>query len=159
MTHATPQITLRRAAPADEVFLQRLFRETHTSVRDLPEPLRGALAAMQYRARALSYASAYPQSEDWILCLDPATPIGRQLIAHHAGSLYLIDLAVLPEYQGQGIGTQILQGCISSAARDGLALRLTVAQGNPAKLLYQRLGFTTHAEDEVNLEMVWSSRT
>jgi ribosomal protein S18 acetylase RimI-like enzyme len=52
-----------------------------------------------------------------------------------------LAIAVLPEYQGQGIGTKLLGQIIDVAGSLYPAISLSVRDNNPAIDLYQRLGF------------------
>lgn len=52
-----------------------------------------------------------------------------------------LGMAVLAEYRGQGIGTSLLARLIESAEGVYEYLSLSVAAENPARRLYQRLGF------------------
>lgn len=52
------------------------------------------------------------------------------------------SIAVLPEYRGQGIGTQLLQHYINEVKLQGFRkVSLSVDTSNPAYRLYQRMGF------------------
>lgn len=55
--------------------------------------------------------------------------------------IFLDYVALLPEYQGNGLGTHLVRGVMQSAASKGLPVRLNVLRVNPAKELYERLGF------------------
>ncbi len=58
-----------------------------------------------------------------------------------AGSFYLANLSVRPDYQNRGIGTQLLQQCIA-AVPPGSPLFISVDIANPrAQKLYESLGF------------------
>ena len=63
-------------------------------------------------------------------------------------SLYIHEVQILPEFQGKGLGTAIVQGVIEQGARRTLPVTLSVVPANPrAKRLYERLGFeVTHVE-------------
>lgn len=52
-----------------------------------------------------------------------------------------LGMAVLPEYRGKGIGTNLLSQLIKAAADVHDYVSLSVAVWNPAIHLYQRLGF------------------
>ena len=52
--------------------------------------------------------------------------------------------AILPEFQGQGIGTQVLQDIISDNPNKRLYLK--VYKENPARHLYERAGFKLYGE-------------
>lgn len=58
-----------------------------------------------------------------------------------AGELYLDTLATHPSERGQGTGTQLLRHLQGQAAAQGRPLGLLVEQGNPARRLYERVGF------------------
>lgn len=55
--------------------------------------------------------------------------------------LYLARIEVSPELQNLGLGAAIIQGLIESGARGERALSLDVFGVNPARRLYERLGF------------------
>jgi len=57
-------------------------------------------------------------------------------------SLYIVELQVLPELQGRGIGTAVVRKVIEQGANRGVPVTLSVVPANPrAKRLYERLGF------------------
>jgi ribosomal protein S18 acetylase RimI-like enzyme len=60
-----------------------------------------------------------------------------------------LAIAVLPEHQGRGVGTQLLKALISVAAEVYPAISLSVRANNPAVRLYERLGFRSIAGSEV----------
>ncbi len=47
--------------------------------------------------------------------------------------------AIMPEYQGKGIGTQILENALKE--NEGKRIYLKTYRENPARRLYQRVGF------------------
>jgi ribosomal protein S18 acetylase RimI-like enzyme len=150
------QYRLRRADAQDEEFLRRLFDETEQSLQALPSELREALMEMQYRGREMSYTAQYPEAESWILCLQNGTAAGRHLVAREPSGFHEIDLAVLPEYQGRGLGTFALQQLQRRARAEGVDVTLNVAKANQAERLYTRLGFERMSEDEVFRHMAWN---
>lgn len=64
---------------------------------------------------------------------------------HESGVLTLASLSVKKAARGQGIGTQIIKEFIHYGSVNGFhTLKLEVVNSNPkAKMLYDRLGFTT----------------
>jgi GNAT superfamily N-acetyltransferase len=60
---------------------------------------------------------------------------------------------LLPEIQGRGLGTQLVQGVLSSAASKGLPVRLRVLRVNPGRRLYERIGFRVTGETETHILM------
>jgi ribosomal protein S18 acetylase RimI-like enzyme len=54
-----------------------------------------------------------------------------------------LAIAVLPEYIGKGLGTQLLTHVLQAARHTFPAVVLSVRSTNPAKRLYEKLGFIT----------------
>jgi len=52
-----------------------------------------------------------------------------------------VSIGVQPHARGQGVGEQLMRALIDEAARRGLGLCLSVRSDNPARRLYERLGF------------------
>ena len=52
-----------------------------------------------------------------------------------------VMIGVKPNARGQGIGEKLMRALIGEAARRGLGLSLSVRSENPARRLYERLGF------------------
>ena len=55
--------------------------------------------------------------------------------------IYLAEIQIARDYQNQGIGTSLIKSAIKKARMEQKNLWLKVLKGNPAKNLYQRLGF------------------
>jgi len=52
-----------------------------------------------------------------------------------------LSIGVKPNARGQGLGEKLMRAMIDEAARRGLGLCLSVRSENPARRLYERLGF------------------
>ena len=64
------------------------------------------------------------------------------------GTFFLAQLFVEAPLQRRGIGTAAMHRLIAEATRAGQAMTLGVVKINPAKRLYERLGFRiTHQDD------------
>lgn len=139
----TEPITLRDRTTADEPLLFALFAETKAA--DLaplgltPEQLR-PLLEMQYRGREMTYAAGYARVWDALIC-HSSTAVGRILIDRASDHWRLIDIAVQPSSRGRGIASQVIQLLQQQCQELRIPLRLSVPFGNPAQLLYARLGF------------------
>jgi ribosomal protein S18 acetylase RimI-like enzyme len=82
----------------------------------------------------------HPNAERKIVLVEEA-PVGRLITDGSGGHIEVIDVALLPEYRGHGIGTSVMRGVIAHADRLGRAVRLHVEKQNRAVRLYERLGF------------------
>jgi ribosomal protein S18 acetylase RimI-like enzyme len=108
---------------------------------------------MQFGAQSQSYDAAYPDASHRIICAGERA-IGRILVHRDAGFLLLVDIALLPEFRGQGIGTRFLHELLKEAESSHLPVRLHVQKTNIGALrLYQRLGFLKTGEDEIYWQM------
>lgn len=69
------------------------------------------------------------------------------------GEFFINEISLLKEYQKQGIGTDILTKQLEENKKNGIKTRLQVFKENPAKKLYERLGFTVYNETETHYQM------
>lgn len=60
----------------------------------------------------------------------------------------LIQIQLAPEVQGRGIGEALIRRLVDEARSAGAALTLHVLHANPARRLYERLGFRIVAHGE-----------
>ncbi len=68
-------------------------------------------------------------------------------LARRDDFLFLHEIGLLPAFQKQGLGTQILEDIIAHAEANGWSVELQVLVTNPARRLYERCGFRqTHAK-------------
>lgn len=151
----TNQVDLRPVVmPDDGDFLKDLYFSTRDDLSLLPldELQKQAFITMQYSAQKQQYDLQFPgASHDLILC--DQVPAGRLLVNREADKIYLVDIALLAEYRGAGIGTAIMNGLAEEAENSGAVLGLHVMKTNPAARLYVRMGFTVTADDGFYLEM------
>jgi GNAT superfamily N-acetyltransferase len=61
--------------------------------------------------------------------------------------LFVAQMFVDGRFQRKGIGTKVMKRLISEATAFNLAVRLNVVRINPARRLYERLGFRVTHED------------
>lgn len=64
--------------------------------------------------------------------------------------LHLANIRVAPEYQNHGIGARLVSGVLQDAHSRGLPVALRVLKVNPARRLYERLGFLIVGETETH---------
>jgi GNAT superfamily N-acetyltransferase len=157
-------IQLRHAVSEDEDFLRQLFVATQpmeTASWNISATAREQLLKLQFRGRIQSYTEQYPNAEDLIICLNEEGEVerrvGRHLVMRQEDSILGIDLAVLPAYQKQGLGQFVLQGIQRQCLKEGLRFRLQVLHTNPARRLYDRLGFRMVSKDLLYAQMEWSA--
>jgi GNAT superfamily N-acetyltransferase len=136
---------VRLATSADEAFLRHLFKTSRAgefAAAALPPAALDALLEQQFRAQAQGYTAQFPHAVALIVTHD-AKPVGRLILWARKSNWRIVDILLLPEARGQGVGADILEAT-ARAARDAGAteLKLSVTTGNAAaRRLYARLGF------------------
>ncbi|XXF78480.1 GNAT family N-acetyltransferase [Myxococcaceae bacterium GXIMD 01537] len=135
--------TLRAVDASDDAFLFQLYESTREDIASaLPPGLqRELLMRMQWMAQQRDYAARYEVGGHQIVLVDGA-PAGRLWVGRGAGEVRLVDVALLPRFRGAGLGAALVRGLQTEALAAGLPLRLSVRADNPARRLYERLGFT-----------------
>jgi GNAT superfamily N-acetyltransferase len=71
----------------------------------------------------------------------------------------LHKLFIAPEHQGRGLGTALVRWLQQQAQGLALPVRLRLLRVNPAKRLYERLGFAVVDEAPERFFMEWRPRT
>ena len=79
--------------------------------------------------------------------------VGLVCTVERGDEVVLNTLEVLPGHQRKGIGTFVLQSVQQEAFARGKALTLQVLKINPARRLYERLGFVVVGETEKHFSM------
>lgn len=165
MFNATPLtvdgsvVTLRPWTPADQAFVQRLYGSTRESeLAQLPwsPEQKQQFVAHQFAAQDKAYRANYPAAEFLIVEVDRA-PAGRLYLYPTRTDLRIMDIALLPPFRNRGIGTALLRQTQIFAAERSQRVSIHVETFNPARHLYERLGFKPVAKrDEVYILMEWA---
>lgn len=152
---------LRDAQESDLPFLFRLYadvRGPEIASWGWPAAESQSFLRMQFEAQRRSYQAAYANSRHEIISIEH-TPVGRRLVASAPGDMRLVDIALLSSYRNRGIGRSLVQQLIDECRANGLLLQLQVLQGNPARGLYERMGFEETSSDAMYIQMACSPTT
>jgi ribosomal protein S18 acetylase RimI-like enzyme len=98
------------------------------------------------------FRSNFDPDENQIIVLD-GEDIGVFGTRRQDDEIYLARIYILPGYQNQGLGTQLLNSLLAEAAHQNLSVTLRALKGNPARRLYERLGFKIVEENETHYTM------
>jgi len=148
-------ISLRPYRADDQEFLFTLYASTRLheiAPFGWPEAQQQAFLRMQFKAQQSWYAMTYAQAEHQIIELD-GIAIGRMMVLRQQPAAVLVDIALLPQHRGKGIGGDLLRDLIQQCDQEKLPLRLQVLKTNPALRLYERLGFIRTGEDQMYIQM------
>ena len=148
-------VSLRSATPDDEGFLLKLFGSTRIDeFKFLADANQiDALIGMQFNLQRRQYEAGYPDAEHNIILSD-GQPVGRIFVDESEREIALVDVALIPEFRNKGIGRYLLDQLLARAAAVKKPVRLHVSKLNPARRLYERLGFSVVSEDGMYFEMV-----
>lgn len=153
----TVSITLRPVGPADEQFLLRVYASTRTEELagvGWTEEQKRAFLLQQFVSQSAYWAEHYAGGDFRIIEVD-GVPAGRFYVNRGPEAICLVDIALLPEHRRGGIGTGLIQRLLAEGKAKGLPVTLHVEAFNPARCLYERLGFEPAADHGVYVLMRW----
>ena len=151
-------ITLRPATPADYHFMRLLYgstREEEMKRFPFDEFRKKEFLDQQFGAQYQHYQLHYPTCEKNIIEKD-GKPIGRLWIDEWRDQIRLVDIALMPEWRGSGIGSMLLDDVLARGAKAGKPVTIHVEGYNPALRLYERLGFVKVDTNGVYYLMKWT---
>jgi ribosomal protein S18 acetylase RimI-like enzyme len=150
-------ITLRPITAEDMAFLYRVYastREEELAQVNWDAQQKEAFLRMQFDAQHKHYKESYPKASYHIVLHD-GVAIGRLYVDRNENDINIIDIALLPEFKGKGIGKKLLKDVEDEAVKAGKPIRIYVEKFNRALRLYQRLGYGVTGDSGVYLEMMW----
>lgn len=127
----------------DIPFLKKVYRSTREEelrVTGWDKDQKNQFIDSQFKAQDSHYRNAYKGAEFQIIEFNKKE-IGRLYLWRTELQIRIMDIAILPEYTGKGIGTEILKSLIEQSNKTGKKLNIHVEYYNPALRLYERLGF------------------
>ncbi|KUZ01819.1 GCN5 family acetyltransferase [Burkholderia territorii] len=141
-----PDIRLRPASSSDVPFLLMLRRLTMT------EHLQRVGAPTDDATHHQRIATNF---DDAVILCDGADAIGLLKVTRAPDEWHVHQIQILPSHQGQGIGETVLRQLLTEAEREAVPVSLSVLHGNPARRLYERLGFIVTSVSETGTSMIW----
>jgi GNAT superfamily N-acetyltransferase len=141
-----PGITLKDSSPQDFAFLWEVRR---ASMKQYLEQTWGPWDEAKQRRQFQASLLEFPHRIiEW-----QGQRIGILALKKFPDWIMLIRIFLLPQAQKQGIGTRIIGEILKSACGQGLPVRLRVLKVNPARRLYERLGFVVTEETATHYSM------
>jgi ribosomal protein S18 acetylase RimI-like enzyme len=148
-------VRLRPAADTDRAFLVELYGSTREQELDQiawQPGAREAFVEQQFAAQDGHYRANYPGATLDVIEVD-GSPAGRLYVHRGPSDIRIMDIALAPSFRGRGIGTGLLKELMEEAGASGRKLSIHVEQNNPARSLYDRLGFVPAGEHGVYVLM------
>lgn len=136
----------RQATPDDVAFLLKL-RESTMSAQMAKAGI--GLSANDELARVVH------KFECAEIVLEAGTPVGLIKVDRGENNWEIIQLQLCPSSQGKGVGSWLVRQVIQGAKSANASLTLSVLKDNPAKRLYQSLGFVVTGSDDHEYFMIF----
>jgi ribosomal protein S18 acetylase RimI-like enzyme len=154
-------IALRDVTSADEPFLLRVYADSRREELALvpwTEAQRHAFLASQFATQYRYYREHY-DGATYSVVLAGEEPVGRLFVARWPTEIRIMDVALLAERRGNGIGTRLLRELCDEADETGVPLSIHVEKQNRAQRLYRRLGFEEREDRGVYSFLVRPARS
>ena len=156
--HDTADVTLRPATEQDRDLLLAIYAASRREELDQVawDPgAREAFLEMQFSAQDHEYRRHNPDGLFDVIEVD-GEAAGRLYVDRRPGDLRIVDIALLPDFRGHGIGQRLVADLQRQAAAEGRIVSIHVEVNNPAARMYARLGFTVAADVGVYRRMEWT---
>lgn len=142
-------ITARAMTDADLPFTAALYastREQELARTNWPDDERRRFLDQQHAAQHHHYSTHYP-GIDMLILEQGGAAIGRLYLVEWPDEYRVVDIAVAAPARGRGIGRAVIEDVQRAAEARGKGVSIHVEKQNPARRLYERLGFVL-AEDK-----------
>ena len=139
------QIALRPALASDRAFVEHVYYDTQRWIIEALLGWRGD------DVEAERFAEQYDAPNTSIVVVDGED--AGWLTVQRGADIYLQSLYLVPKHQRHGIGTQLLTQLLNEGRTHRTTVRLDTARINPARRLYERLGFVVVSEDRFKIYM------
>lgn len=143
----------------DTAFLLALYATTRAAELELAPwsaAEKSAFVDMQFQAQRQHYHTHYPDAE-WLVVSCKDTQVGRLYLESWPSEIRIIDIALIPDWRGQGLGTHMMRDVMSIAAARNIGVGIHVESASPAIRLYSALGFEKIEDKGVYQLMRWNS--
>jgi ribosomal protein S18 acetylase RimI-like enzyme len=153
-------MTLTTATAADREFLFEVYaasRDSEMAAVPWNDAQKRGFLRMQFEAQDRHYREHYPGAQFQVIHHE-GSPIGRLYLDESPDQIRIMDIALLPAWRGAGIGSALLGGILARATASRRVVILHVEHNNPARRLYDRLGFRPAADEGVYLRMEWGGQ-
>ena len=152
------EVTLRPVQSADEDFLLRVYASTREGeMAMVPWPLeqKAAFVRTQFEAQSRHYRAQFPRAEYSIIA-HQGRDVGRLWVARKPDGIHILDVTLLPQFRGAGLGRLLVQQLQEEGSRSALPVSIYVESFNPSLRLFEKLGFRKKNETGVHCLLQWT---
>ncbi len=156
MTNTVGLASVRPCVVSDDALLYNVFCTTWRSeVAALPnQNLAQHVLRIQHIAQERRFDGTHPGFERLVVLHDHE-PAGRLYLDRTGEQIQVLDLTLLEESRGQGLGTRILAELVDTATREHRAIELQVPRRHERVTgFYLERGFRLTAVDDLDNHLV-----
>jgi ribosomal protein S18 acetylase RimI-like enzyme len=121
-------------------------REEELAVVPWDDAQKETFLRQQFDAQDAWWRENYAEATFDVILVD-GEPAGRLYVHRGPSEIRIVDIALLPEHRGNGVGTRLLDDLLAEGDAGAKSVTIHVERMNPALRLYERLGFSL-AEDK-----------
>lgn len=136
-------VKLRSVEEKDGSFIEMVYRSTREAelnLTDWTEQQKKTFIKMQTMAQLAEYKEKFPGAAFRVI-IYKKKDAGRFYTWENENEIRLIDITLLPQFRGKGIGNYLLMELIKRSKKTQKKISLHVEAINPALQLYLHLGF------------------
>ena len=155
------ELTLRPITESDLPFLLEVYAAARADeLAQVPwsETEKRAFLTSQFQAQHHQYQTYYAAASFNIIEQNNQ-PIGRFYVDRWPNEIRIVDIALLPHYRNQGLGSHLLRQILAEGTAANKTVSIHVEKYNPAYHLYSRLGFQKIGETGVYDLLAWQPET
>jgi ribosomal protein S18 acetylase RimI-like enzyme len=141
--------------PEEEEFLfsvYEAFRRPEFGMLGWSDSELTAFLRMQFDAQTLHFTRAFPDGDN-LLVLVGDEPAGRLLVSRSETEICIVDIGLLPDFRGLGVGGELVRLVAAEGNMLGLPVTCHVAQDNVARGFWEHLGFQARGLDGLHVAM------
>lgn len=142
-TDSSPAISLRHIDDGDLQFLLTLYATTRVDELaqvQWTDEEKATFITQQFEAQHTWWQMHYSDARFDLVLVD-GEPAGRLYVDVWEKEIRIVDIALLPQYRGRGLGTRLMEPVFAEGDAAGKPVSIHVEIFNPARRLYDRLGF------------------
>jgi ribosomal protein S18 acetylase RimI-like enzyme len=152
-------LRLRPAAERDAGLIADIYaagRAEELAATGWSDAQKRAFTDWQSSQQERHYAQHYAAAER--LVIERGEAIGRIYVETGAADVHLLEVTLFERFRRQGIGTHLMNAFLAYVDALGRTSSLYVEAHNPARRMYERMGFVVAQSGEVYEYMVRAAR-